>query len=66
MELCVCDLAWIAGRPLNLVSHHLRALRGAGLAQSRRAHKIVYYELTSDGRELLAAVTANADSVASS
>jgi hypothetical protein len=25
-ELCVCDLAWISGRPQNLVSHHLRAL----------------------------------------
>ena len=59
-ELCVCDLAWIASRPLNLVSHHLRALRDAGLAQSRREHKIVYYALTSEGRELLTAVTADA------
>jgi DNA-binding transcriptional ArsR family regulator len=57
-ELCVCDLAWIAGRPLNLVSHHLRALRNAGLAQSRRQHKIVFYSLTALGRELVAAVTA--------
>ena len=31
-ELCVCDLAWIAGRAENLVGHHLRALRIAGLA----------------------------------
>ena len=30
-ELCVCDLSWIAERPENLVSHHLRALRSAGL-----------------------------------
>ena len=57
-ELCVCDLAWIAGRPLNLVSHHLRALRDAGLAQSRREHRIVYYSLSANGRHLLAAVTA--------
>jgi phosphohistidine phosphatase SixA len=28
-ELCVCDLAWISGRPQNLVSHHLRALYAA-------------------------------------
>ena len=61
-ELCVCDLAWIAGRPLNLVSHHLRALRGAGLAQSRREHKIVYYALTSEGRDLLSAITTAPDS----
>ena len=55
-ELCVCDLAWIAARPLNLVSHHLRALREAGLATSRREHKLVYYSLTAAGRALVAAV----------
>ena len=64
-ELCVCDLAWIAGRPLNLVSHHLRTLRAAGLAESRREHKIVYYSLTGAGRELLAAVTAGVPAGAS-
>ena len=31
-ELCVCDLAWILERAQNLTSHHLRALRAAGLA----------------------------------
>jgi DNA-binding transcriptional ArsR family regulator len=31
-ELCVCDLARISGRADNLVSHHARALRTAGLA----------------------------------
>ena len=36
-ELCVCDLAWVAERAENLVSHHLRLLRAsAGLASSRR------------------------------
>lgn len=52
-ELCVCDLAWITGRAENLVGHHLRALRGAGLASSRREHKIVFYALTAAGRALL-------------
>ena len=64
-ELCVCDLAWIAARPLNLVSHHLRALRDAGLADSRREHKIVYYSLSNEGRKLLAAVTATESAVGS-
>ena len=64
-ELCVCDLAWISGRPLNLVSHHLRALRDAGLAESRREHRIVYYSLGAAGRDLLAAVTADAPAGAS-
>ncbi len=52
-ELCVCDLAWITARAENLVGHHLRALRDAGLAGSRREHKIVFYALTDAGRSLL-------------
>ena len=52
-ELCVCDLAWITARAENLVGHHLRALRDAGLACSRREHKIVFYTLTDAGRHLL-------------
>ena len=52
-ELCVCDLAWITSRAENLVGHHLRSLRDAGLADSRREHKIVFYTLTDAGRELL-------------
>lgn len=55
-ELCVCDLAWIAGRPQNLVSHHLRTLRSQGLVDSRRAGKMVMYSLTPAGQALLAAV----------
>ena len=52
-ELCVCDLAWITDRPENLVGHHLRTLRAAGLASSRRQHKIVFYTLTELGARLL-------------
>lgn len=52
-ELCVCDLAWIVGRAENLVGHHLRALRTAGLAESRRDGKMVFYSLTAAGRALL-------------
>lgn len=55
-ELCVCDLSWILERPQNLVSHHLRALRQAGLARSRRDGKMVMYELTEEGVALLDAV----------
>ena len=52
-ELCVCDLAWISGRPQNLVSHHLRALKREGLATSRRDGKVVFYSLTDPGADLL-------------
>lgn len=54
-ELCVCDLSWITGRAENLVGHHLRVLRTAGLAQSRRQGKIVFSSLTDIGRALVAA-----------
>lgn len=56
VELCVCDLAWVCGLAQNLVSHHVRMLRTAGLATSRRDGKLVMYRLTPVGRVLLAAV----------
>ena len=46
----MCDLAWIAGRAENLVGHHLRALRDAGLAQLPREGKIIFYSLTAAGQ----------------
>ena len=52
-ELCVCDLGWITTRAENLVGHHLRVLREAGLARSRRDGKIVFYSLTEIGRGLV-------------
>src|SRR5256885_358149 len=52
-ELCVCDLAWIVERAENLVSHPLRALRVAGLADYRRDGKMALYSLTSRGQALL-------------
>ena len=55
-ELCGCDVAWIMGRSQNLVSHHLRALRAAGLTASRRDGKLVLYRITDTGRSLVQAV----------
>jgi ArsR family transcriptional regulator, lead/cadmium/zinc/bismuth-responsive transcriptional repressor len=60
-ELCVCDLAWVSERAENLVSHHLRALRAAGLVNSRRDGKMVMYSLTDAGRVLLGAVLDRAE-----
>ncbi len=59
-ELCVCDLAWVTARAENLVSHHLRALRGAGLVTSRRDGKMVMYAVTEGGSSLLQAIQAGA------
>lgn len=60
-ELCVCDLAWVTARAENLISHHLRALRGAALVTSRRDGKLVMYALTPSARVLLDAVTTPAE-----
>jgi DNA-binding transcriptional ArsR family regulator len=57
-ELCVCDLAWVAERAENLVSHHMRTLRAAGLVTARRDGKMVMYELTGAGLELVGSVLA--------
>jgi ArsR family transcriptional regulator, lead/cadmium/zinc/bismuth-responsive transcriptional repressor len=62
-ELCVCDLSWVLERAENLVSHHLRLLRVAGLATSRRDGKMVMYSLTDRGSDLVRAVTADAGAI---
>ena len=56
-ELCVCDVAWVTERAENLVSHHLRSLRAAGLVASRREGKMVMYAMTPAGSVLLAALS---------
>jgi DNA-binding transcriptional ArsR family regulator len=59
-ELCVCDLSWVVERQENLVSHHVRALRAAGLVRSRREGKMVMYVLTERGHALLEVILAGA------
>ena len=52
-EECVCDLSWVMERAENLVSHHLKVLRQAGLVESNRDGKMVLYSLTSRGRTMV-------------
>jgi DNA-binding transcriptional ArsR family regulator len=54
-ELCVCDLAWLTGRAINLVSHHLKVLRSGEVVSARREGKLVLYALTPRGRALIEA-----------
>ena len=61
-ELCVCDLAWVVDRPQNLVSHHLRALRHAGLVSARKDGKLLMCSLTPPGQALLQAALESAES----
>jgi DNA-binding transcriptional ArsR family regulator len=46
----------VVERAENLVSHHVRLLRSAGLVSSRRDGKMVLYSLTDAGRSLLRTV----------
>ena len=45
-ELCVCHLQEELGAKQTLVSHHLRALRDAGLVESEQAGRYTYYRLS--------------------
>ena len=44
-ELCVCDIATLAGISESAVSHQLRLLRGMRLVRPRRAGRQVFYTL---------------------
>lgn len=44
-ELCVCDIASLAGISESAVSHQLRLLRGMRLVRPRRAGRQVFYTL---------------------
>jgi DNA-binding transcriptional ArsR family regulator len=52
-EACVCDLSWVMERAENLVSHHLKVLRQAGLVSRKREGKMVLYSLSERGHELV-------------
>lgn len=42
-ELCVCEIERSLCIPQNLVSHHLRVLREAGLVAARKEGQFVHY-----------------------
>ena len=44
-ELCVCDLAALAGLTESAVSQHLRVLRARRIVRPRKAGRVVYYRL---------------------
>lgn len=44
-EMCVCDLAAVAGASESAVSHHLRLLRAHRVVQARRTGRMAYYRL---------------------
>ena len=47
-ELCVCDLAAVAGVNESSMSHQLRLLRAHGLVTFRKEGRMAYYRLVDD------------------
>ena len=47
-ELCVCDLAALAGMTQSAISHQLRLLREWKLVKARKDGRIVYYTLDDE------------------
>jgi len=47
-EMCVCDLAALAGVSESAVSHQLRKLRDWGVVRNRREGQILFYSLDDD------------------
>jgi ArsR family transcriptional regulator len=54
-ELCVCELVDLLDLPQPLISHHLGALRQAGVVRDRRDAHWVYYSLVPEALEELRA-----------
>ena len=54
--LCVCELAEVLEMPQSSVSSHLQVIRKAGLLDSERCEKWIYYRLASKFRPLLEAI----------
>jgi ArsR family transcriptional regulator len=57
-ERCACDLTGCCGDRQPLLSFHLRSLREAGLVETRREGRWMYYAVDRDAlRELAAQLT---------
>jgi ArsR family transcriptional regulator, arsenate/arsenite/antimonite-responsive transcriptional repressor len=54
--LCVCEIAEILDMPQSSVSSHLQVIRRAGLLESERCEKWIYYRVARRFRPLLETV----------
>lgn len=52
-ELCVCELMYILGMEQSRVSHHMRILREAGLAEDLRQGRWMVYRIPRASRALV-------------
>ncbi len=54
--LCVCEITPLFAQNQPTISHHLRALREAGLIETERRGIWAYYRATDEGRRTLATI----------
>jgi DNA-binding transcriptional ArsR family regulator len=47
-ELCVCDVAAVAGLSMSAASHQLKRLRDRGVVGYRKEGRLAYYRLSDD------------------
>jgi DNA-binding transcriptional ArsR family regulator len=47
-ELCVCDVAAVAGLSMSAASHQLKRLRDKGLVSFRKDGRLAFYRLSDD------------------
>lgn len=47
-ELCVCDVAAVAGLSISAASHQLKRLRDQGVVRYRKDGRLAYYRLFDD------------------
>jgi ArsR family transcriptional regulator len=52
-ELCVCELMAVLGMEQSRVSHHMRVLREAGIAEDVREGRWIIYRIPAEARDLV-------------
>jgi DNA-binding transcriptional ArsR family regulator len=59
-ELCVCELMFILGMEQSRISHHMRILREAGIAEDVRDGRWIIYRIPEEAMALLDGLFAGA------
>ena len=59
-DLCVCELTFILGMEQSRVSHHMRVLRDAGIAEDVRDGRWIIYRVPEEARALLEGLVSGA------
>jgi len=59
-ELCVCEIMFILGMEQSRVSHHMRVLREAGIAEDVREGRWIIYRIPEASRGLVEGLFAGA------